>query len=115
MIRLKYASTLSFNHYINASKIFQKTCAGGLPAVFLLHARLAADDAPSSLFFWNYIIEYLHLRESTLLSTSLLPYAKCHKSFYNFFFIVDFFLFLLISCFFVFDFDFVLSCSCYLC
>jgi hypothetical protein len=49
------------------------------------------------------------------LSASLLPSAKCHKSFSNFLLIVDFFLFLLLSGFFKFDSDFGLSCSCYLC
>jgi hypothetical protein len=67
------------------------------------------------IFFWNYIISSLHLIESMLPSTSLLPSTKCHKSFSNFLLIVDFFLFLLLLAFFKFDSDFGLSCSCYLC
>jgi hypothetical protein len=41
-----------------------------------------------------------------LSSASLLPSAKCHKSFSNFLLIVDFFLFLLLPGFFKFDYDF---------
>jgi hypothetical protein len=43
MICLQYASTLPFNHYINASKTFPKhaKCMLHFPAVFCLHARLA--------------------------------------------------------------------------
>jgi hypothetical protein len=43
MICLQYASTLPFNHYINASKTFPKhvKCVLHFPAVFCLHARLA--------------------------------------------------------------------------
>jgi hypothetical protein len=39
MIYLQYASMPPFNHYINASKKFPKTCVGGLLAIFHLHAR----------------------------------------------------------------------------
>ena len=67
------------------------------------------------LFFWNSIINSLQLRESMLPSASLLPSAKCHKSFSNFFSIANFFLPLLLLGFFKFDYDFGLSCNCYLC
>jgi hypothetical protein len=43
------------------------------------------------LFFWNYVISSLYLKEATLSSASLLPSAKCHKSFSNFLLIADFF------------------------
>ena len=59
------------------------------------------------------IIGSLHLGESTLPSASLLPFAKCHKSFSNFLLSVDFFLSLLLLGFFKIDSDFHLSCNCY--
>jgi hypothetical protein len=47
-----------------------------------------------------------------LPSASLLPYAKCHKSFSNFLLIADFFLFLLLLGFFKFypDSNYLASC-----
>jgi hypothetical protein len=44
------------------------------------------------LLFWNYAISSLHLRDSMLLSSSLLLYAKCNKFYSSFLLIIDLFL-----------------------
>jgi hypothetical protein len=62
-------------------------------------------------FFWKYIIDSLHIIDSMLMSTSLLPYAKCHKSFSNFLLIAKFCLSLLLLIFFKIDSNFGLSCN----
>ena len=50
MIRLQYASMPPFNHYINASKTFQKRAlvVFQLSYAFTLLAWLATYDAPAS-------------------------------------------------------------------